>query len=130
MITQNSHSLGLFNGDVGVLWNDESSNLKAYFEHREGKSFDINMLPKFEPVYAMTIHKTQGSEFDEVVIILPDEINQSLTKELLYTGITRAKRRLTIIADDSVLKTTIKKKVERSSNIKELIENLENSSDN
>jgi exodeoxyribonuclease V alpha subunit len=88
------------------------------------------MLPKFEPVYAMTIHKTQGSEFDEVVIILPDEINQSLTKELLYTGITRAKRRLTIIADDSVLKTTIKKKVERSSNIKELIENLENSSDN
>ena len=130
MITQNSHSLGLFNGDVGVLWNDESSNLKAYFEHREGKSFAINMLPKFEPVYAMTIHKTQGSEFDEVVIILPDEINQSLTKELLYTGITRAKRRLTIIADDSVLKTTIKKKVERSSNIKELIENLENSSDN
>ncbi|MGQ4005327.1 exodeoxyribonuclease V subunit alpha [Francisellaceae bacterium CB300] len=130
MITQNNHSLELYNGDVGVLWNDESSNLKAYFEHREGKSFAINMLPKFEPVYAMTIHKTQGSEFDEVVIILPDEINQSLTKELLYTGITRAKRRLTIIADDSVLKTTIKKKVERSSNIKELIENLENSSDN
>ena len=101
-------------------------NLKAYFEHREGKSFAINMLPKFEAVYVMTIHKTQGSEFDEIAIILPDEVNRVLTKELLYTGITRAKKKLTIIADESVLKTTITKKVKRNSNIKGLIENLEN----
>ena len=123
MIAQNSHSLELYNGDVGVLWNDEKGILKAYFEHRKGKSFAINMLPKFEAVYAMTIHKIQGSEFDEIVIILPDEVNRTLTKELLYTGITRAKKKLTIIVDNSVLKTTIKKKVRRNSNIKELIEN-------
>jgi len=124
MVTQNSRSLELYNGDVGILWSDEgsSNSLKAYFEHREGKSFAINMLPKFESVYAMTIHKTQGSEFDEIAIILPDETNRVLTKELLYTGITRAKKKLMIIADESVLKTTIKKKVQRSSNIKELIE--------
>ena len=126
MITQNSHSLELYNGDVGVLWGDDNGNLKAYFEHREDKSFAINMLPKFESVYAMTIHKTQGSEFDEIAIILPDKDNRVLTKELLYTGITRAKKKLTIIADENVLKATIKKKIKRNSNIKELIENLEN----
>ena len=129
MITQNSAPLGLFNGDVGILWNDESANLKAYFEHRESKAFAINMLPKFETVYVMTIHKTQGSEFDEIAIILPNEVNKVLTNELLYTGITRAKKKLTIISDENVLKTTIKKKVKRNSNIKELIEGLENDFD-
>ena len=128
MITQNSRSLELYNGDVGVLWKDNDGNHKAYFEHREGKPFAINMLPKFESVYAMTIHKTQGSEFDEIAIILPDKTNRVLTKELLYTGITRAKKKLTIVADESVLKATIKKKIKRNSNIKELIESLENNS--
>ena len=129
MITQNSYSLALYNGDVGILWEDAGGSLKAYFEHKEDKSFAINMLPKFESVYVMTIHKTQGSEFDEVAIILPDESNRVLTKELLYTGITRAKKKLIIVADESVLKETIKKKVKRHSNIKGLIEKLENYSE-
>ncbi len=121
MISQNSHSLGLYNGDIGVLWYDNSGNLKAYFEHLKDKSFAINMLPKFESVYVMTIHKTQGSEFDEVVIVLPDEINKTLTRELLYTGVTRAKFKLKIIANRDILTTIIKREVKRNSNIKELM---------
>lgn len=122
MITKNDYSLGLFNGDVGVIWPDEGGTLRAYFEYKDGyKAFSINTLPTYETVYAMTIHKTQGSEFDHVAIFLPDEMNQSLTKELLYTGVTRAKSKLDIIGSEKTLKDTIAKKITRNSNINGLL---------
>lgn len=122
MITKNDYSSGLFNGDVGVIWPDEGGTLRAYFEYKDGyKAFSINTLPTYETVYAMTIHKTQGSEFNHVAIFLPDEMNQSLTKELLYTGVTRAKTKLDIIGSEKTLKDTIAKKITRNSNINGLL---------
>lgn len=121
MITQNSYSLGLFNGDVGIIWPDNSGVLRAYFDGKEDRAFSLNMLPQYESVYAMTIHKTQGSEFEEIAIILPPEDNKALTKQLLYTGITRAKTKLDIIANIEVFDKVIKKNQQRNSNISRLI---------
>ncbi|MBD5784395.1 ATP-binding domain-containing protein, partial [Francisella tularensis] len=81
----------------------------------------LNMLPKNESVYAMTIHKTQGSEFDEIVIILPAEDNEALSKQLLYTAITREKYKLTIISEQSSLRDIAQKDINRNSNIRELV---------
>lgn len=121
MITQNSYSLGLFNGDVGIIWPDNTGKLRAYFDGKDAKAFSLNMLPKYESVYAMTIHKTQGSEFDEIVIILPAEDNEALSKQLLYTAITRAKHKLTIISEQSSLRDIAQKDIKRNSNISELV---------
>ncbi|APC91172.1 MULTISPECIES: exodeoxyribonuclease V subunit alpha [Francisella] len=121
MITQNSYSLGLFNGDVGIVWPDANGKLRAYFDGKQDKAFSLNMLPKHESVYAMTIHKTQGSEFDEVVIILPAEDNEALSKQLLYTAITRAKHRLTIISQYTNLNAITQKSIYRYSNIADLV---------
>lgn len=121
MITQNSYSLGLFNGDVGIIWPDNLGILRAYFDGKEDRAFSLNMLPQYESVYAMTIHKTQGSEFDEVAIILPSEDNEALTKQLLYTGITRAKTKLDVISTQKIFKAVIKKDLQRNSNIARLL---------
>lgn len=117
MIIENSYSQNLFNGDVGVVWND-----RAYFENKD-TSFTINTLPKFETVYAMTIHKTQGSEFERVCIILPNESNRVLSRELLYTGITRAKDNLDIISNKDVWARAITNKSYKSSHILKVLEN-------
>ena len=122
MITQNSYSLGLFNGDIGIIWSDSSGRLRAYFDGKDDREFSLNMLPNYETVYAMTIHKTQGSEFDEVAIILPDNDNEALTKQLIYTAITRAKRKLDIVSQLKIFNKVIKKSVTRNSNIQHLIE--------
>ncbi|MED7788455.1 exodeoxyribonuclease V subunit alpha [Francisella sp. 19X1-34] len=122
MITQNSYSLGLFNGDIGIIWPDSSGKLRAYFDGKDDRVFSLNMLPNYETVYAMTIHKTQGSEFDEVAIILPNSDNEALTKQLIYTAITRAKSRLDIVSQSKIFNKVIKKSVTRNSNIQFLIE--------
>lgn len=121
MITQNSYSLGLFNGDIGIIWPDSNGKLRAYFDGKDDRVFSLNMLPNYETVYAMTIHKTQGSEFYEVVVILPKQINKVLTRELLYTGITRAKNKLNIIADMSTLEIVVKNSLVRNSNVAALL---------
>ncbi|MFC4892015.1 exodeoxyribonuclease V subunit alpha [Pseudofrancisella aestuarii] len=117
MIVENSYSQNLFNGDVGVIWND-----RTYFENKD-VSFTINTLPKFETVYAMTIHKTQGSEFERVCIILPNESNRALSRELLYTGITRAKDNLDIISNKDVWTRAISNRSYKSSHVLKIIEN-------
>ncbi|MEY8765710.1 MULTISPECIES: exodeoxyribonuclease V subunit alpha [Francisella] len=121
MIIQNSYSLGLFNGDIGIIWPDDTGKLRAYFDGKDAKAFSLNMLPKYESVYVMTIHKTQGSEFDEIVIVLPAEDNEALSKQLLYTAITRAKHQLTIISEQSSLRDIAQKDIMRNSNIGELV---------
>ncbi|WP_150466961.1 exodeoxyribonuclease V subunit alpha [Francisella sp. SYW-9] len=122
MITQNSYSLGLFNGDIGIIWPDSSGKLRAYFDGKDDRVFSLNMLPNYETVYVMTIHKTQGSEFEEVAIILPDNDNEALTKQLIYTAITRTKNKLDIISQSKIFNKVIKKSVTRNSNIQYLID--------
>jgi exodeoxyribonuclease V alpha subunit len=118
MIVVNDYNSKLFNGDVGIIWND-----KAYFEGADNtlRELGIARLPKHETVYAMTIHKTQGSEFNHVAIILPEEHNRLLTRELLYTGITRAKSKVYIRTSKGVWADTVRKKVHRHSNINKIM---------
>lgn len=120
MINENDYSLGLYNGDIGIIWKNENGHLIAIFEQQDGEFKHIlpSRLPQYETVYAMTIHKTQGSEFQHVAMILPSNTdNQLLTRELLYTGITRAKTQITLQSKKSVWFQGVESKVSRHSGI-------------
>ncbi len=116
MITENNYNTGLYNGDVGIIWNQEGE-LSGYFPLAEGgvKRFALAKLPAYETVFAMTVHKSQGSEFDNVLIVFPDKHAEHLTKELLYTAITRAKKSVCIWGKQDVMALTIQAKVNRNS---------------
>jgi exodeoxyribonuclease V alpha subunit len=117
MVLQNNPSLHLYNGDIGICLPDkeQNNNLMVFFQHPDGaiKKFLPARLPMCETVFAMTIHKSQGSEFDEVLIVLPKTVNPVLSKELLYTAITRARKKINIVAEESVFAASINRKMER-----------------
>ncbi|MDD1614820.1 MAG: exodeoxyribonuclease V subunit alpha, partial [Methylococcaceae bacterium] len=117
MVTQNNPALHLYNGDIGICMPDkeQEGKYRVFFQRADGsvKKYLPARLPHCETVYAMTIHKSQGSEFEEVLIILPEAINPVLTKELLYTAITRAKKTVKLVADEAVFAGTVRQKVKR-----------------
>ncbi len=120
MISENDYRLGVFNGDVGLLWRNSQGHLMAVFENAQGDYDWIlpSRLPKFDTVYAMTIHKTQGSEFNHVAMVLPEQKdNKLLSRELLYTGITRAKQQLSIASNQQVWQTGVSQQVKRHSGL-------------
>lgn len=119
MVTENHYGIGLFNGDIGLLWRNESGRLLAAFQEGEDgiRWVSPGRLPRVESVYAMTIHKTQGSEFEHVVMILPDKESMVFSRELLYTGITRASKRFTLRGDESVWGAAIDNRMQRYSGL-------------
>jgi len=123
MITQNDYRQQLFNGDIGVILRDENGQLKACFYFGEELRWvGLNRIPAHETVFAMTVHKSQGSEFDAISILLPDEISPILNRELLYTAITRARKTLGILATEQVLRHTIHTRHQRESGLKHQLE--------
>jgi exodeoxyribonuclease V alpha subunit len=108
LVTRNDRDLGLYNGDVGVTLRDERGALRVWFE-TEGRLRPLapGRLGSAETVWGMTVHKAQGSEFDHVALLLPDRPTPLYTRELLYTGITRARRRLTLLSGDPALLPTL-----------------------
>ena len=125
MITQNSYSKGLFNGDTGITLT-RNGETKVYFPNSEAgseedtfKSFAPVRLPAHETTWAMTIHKSQGSEFNQVTLILPHEVMPLLTRQLIYTGITRAKEQVSIVASEAVLNAGVKTEMVRATRIAE-----------
>ncbi|MDX2447674.1 MAG: exodeoxyribonuclease V subunit alpha [Desulfobacterales bacterium] len=127
LITANDYNLGLFIGDVGIAMFFETANEKTchvYFQSGHAgtlQRFTPSRLPRHQDVYAMTIHKSQGSEFDEVLLVLPEKDNPVLTRELLYTGITRARRKLSILASESVIRSAVSKQIERTSGLRDAL---------
>ncbi|OGN61561.1 MAG: hypothetical protein A3F40_00115 [Chlamydiae bacterium RIFCSPHIGHO2_12_FULL_27_8] len=125
IINKNSYSLELYNGMLGVLLVKKNKtsyeNLKAYFLiDKEIKEFFIFELPLFEYAYAISIHKSQGSEFNEVMLIINENV-ENFSKELIYTGITRAKKNIKIISTkNTILKILSKKSVKISAISKRL----------
>jgi len=121
MINRNDYTLKLFNGDIGIILRnpDNRNELQAFFPSVEGeiRTFWPHRLPEHETVFAMTIHKSQGSEFDKVLILLPQQFSPLLTRELVYTGITRAKQRVDIWGNESVFSSAISQKISRSSGL-------------
>ncbi len=120
MVQGNDYTLGLFNGDVGIAWPDAAGRLRVFFETPEGvRAVHPGRMPAHETVYAMTVHKSQGSEFDEVLLILPRQDARVLTRELLYTGITRARRSVELWADAPIVAAAVARRVRRASGLRE-----------
>ena len=120
MITENDALHGLYNGDVGIVLKTVDGEYRAIFD-RSGEylSFPAAELPVFELAFAITIHKSQGSEYDTVLIALPeDEESRLLTKEIIYTALTRAKRTAILCGTRAVLRKALERKTERESGIK------------
>jgi exodeoxyribonuclease V alpha subunit len=122
MVARNDHAQGLYNGDIGICLLDstaETPRLKVYFELPDGeiKAVLPSRVPEHDTAYAMTIHKSQGSEFDHTLMLLPPQFSPILTRELIYTGVTRAKKQLLMYADARVLAKGIATPTERSSGL-------------
>ncbi|MGP4123705.1 MAG: exodeoxyribonuclease V subunit alpha [Sodalis sp. (in: enterobacteria)] len=119
MIVRNAPSLGLYNGDIGILLEDDEQTLRMYFSLPDGrvKAVPLSRLPEHETAFAMTVHKSQGSEFHHAALALPNQISPVLTRELLYTAVTRARVQLSLYATDEVLKYAILTKTQRRSGL-------------
>ncbi|HET7486689.1 MAG TPA: exodeoxyribonuclease V subunit alpha [Acidimicrobiales bacterium] len=117
LVTENDYALRLFNGDTGVVV-ARGDRLTAVFERR-GQLFEVSpaRLQAVETVHAMTVHKSQGSQFDEVAVLLPEPGSPILTRELLYTAVTRARRRLTVAGPESSIRAAVAHPVARASGL-------------
>jgi exodeoxyribonuclease V alpha subunit len=122
IVTRNDYQARLFNGDVGVLLaaDDAPIRLRAHFAAADGRLVELAAarLPPHESVYAMSVHKSQGSELDEVAIVLPSEPSPVLCRELLYTAVTRARKRVVLYAPAEVVGLAVSKSVERASGLR------------
>jgi len=121
MVTANDYEAGLFNGDIGLLWRAEDDSLRAWFVFTgdELRSVSIRQLPEHSCAYALTLHKSQGSEFDEVLLVLPPADSPVLTRELVYTGITRARNRVIIQGERQAFMQGCQRRVQRTSALAE-----------
>jgi exodeoxyribonuclease V alpha subunit len=121
IINQNDYQIELFNGDVGVLGAGDgaSGDLHALFSKIDGgiRRIAPSRLPSHDTVYAMTVHKSQGSEFDRVLVILPDRPSPVVTRELLYTAVTRAKKKLFLFSSEETIRAAIQTRVQRASGL-------------
>lgn len=123
IVERNSYSLGLNNGDVGLVL-PAKRGLEAFFRSGEAsfRSVPLPLLPERGPAFAMSVHKAQGSGFRHAFAILPpDPLNPLLSKELLYTAITRAKERLTLLCSEASFKAAVARRAERSSGLAEAL---------
>ncbi|MBC7962406.1 MAG: exodeoxyribonuclease V subunit alpha [Steroidobacteraceae bacterium] len=125
MVTVNDYQLKLFNGDIGIVLPDPENggNPRVWFPALEGglRSVSPVRLPTHETVYAMTVHKSQGSEFDRLLLLLPDRDSEALSRELIYTGITRAKKEVEIWGDQAVFIEAVSRKIDRKSGLGEAL---------
>ncbi|MGD0587046.1 MAG: ATP-binding domain-containing protein [Oryzomonas sp.] len=124
MVTGNNYELGLFNGDTGVLMDDPvSGRLAAWFDDPDTGLRRISplRLPPHESAFALTVHKSQGSEFDRVLLILPERVSEALSRELLYTALTRARSHVEIWGSEEVFRRTVERRTARSSGLRELL---------
>lgn len=119
MISRNDSPLGLFNGDIGIILPDEDGALRAYFQYPDGtiKGIQPNRLPLHETAYAMTVHKSQGSEFTHTALVLPKVYSPVLTRELVYTAITRAKKELSLYCGMKIIRRAIETPTKRRSGL-------------
>ena len=118
LVTENDYGLGVFNGDTGVVIDGGGGRLRAVFDRR-GQVLAVRptRLASVESLYAMTIHKAQGSQFDQVVVVLPEPGSRALTRELLYTAVTRARTSLTLIASEASVAAAVSRPIARASGL-------------
>jgi exodeoxyribonuclease V alpha subunit len=120
MVTRNNRALGVANGDLGVVVDTDAGRRVAF----PAAGHTVRLVPParleaVDTVHAMTIHKSQGSEFDEVVVVLPPMGSPLLLRELLYTAITRAKAKVTLVATADAVQAAVARPVTRGSGLAE-----------
>ncbi|WP_175912942.1 AAA family ATPase [Burkholderia metallica] len=119
MVTRNDYALGLFNGDIGVALPDAHGVLRVWFRRADGTARAVSpaALPPHETAFALTVHKSQGSEFDEAALVLPASFGRVLTRELVYTAVTRARTRVQVIGPRRVLAQAVATRTQRDSGL-------------
>jgi exodeoxyribonuclease V alpha subunit len=126
MVLENDYGLRLFNGDVGIVWQTGPENaLRAFFPTPDGglRQIAVARLPRSETAWSMTVHKSQGSEFERVLFVLPENDSRVLTRELVYTAFTRARSHLTICGTGEILKTALQRPTTRFSGLRDALWN-------
>ncbi|MBN3844459.1 AAA family ATPase [Burkholderia sp. Ac-20349] len=119
MVTRNDYALGLFNGDIGIALPDAHGVLRVWFRRADGTARAVSpaALPPDETAFALTVHKSQGSEFDEAALVLPASFGRVLTRELVYTAVTRARTRVQVIGPRRVLAQAVATRTQRDSGL-------------
>ena len=123
MVVRNDYNLKLFNGDIGIIRLTETKELRACFAGPELTLREVMplRLPEHETAYAMTVHKSQGSEFERVLLILPRDDSAVLSRELVYTGLTRASAGVELWSDPELFATAVRRKISRRSGLRETL---------
>jgi exodeoxyribonuclease V alpha subunit len=120
LVAENDYALGLFNGDTGVVVATPEGRLRAVFERRgELVAFPPIKLEAVETVHAMTVHKAQGSQFDTVALILPPADSPILTRELLYTAVTRARAQVIVAGEADAIRAAVRRPIARASGLRD-----------
>ena len=119
LITENSYRHGLFNGDVGICLRQADGNIAVFFSRggQDVRAFHPAALPAHASAFALTVHKAQGSEFDSVWLQLPRQPTRVLTRELVYTALTRARREVHVCASAESLRQALARRVQRTSGL-------------
>lgn len=121
IVTRNDYNLGLYNGDIGICLPGSPGSRERFvwFEREDGafRRYPPAMLPSHETAWALTVHKSQGSEFKEVLVVLPETDNQILSRELLYTAVTRAKEKVMIRSGASLCRQVVERLIDRQSGL-------------
>ena len=116
LVTANDYGLGLYNGDTGVTVVRDNA-LRAVIAGAERKEFATSRLSEVDTLHAMTIHKSQGSQADEVTVLLPPQDSRLLMRELFYTAVTRAKKRVRIIGPEASVRAAVARRAVRASGL-------------
>ncbi|WGE79602.1 exodeoxyribonuclease V subunit alpha [Actinobacillus equuli] len=127
LITQNSPQNNIYSGDIGIILPDEHNQLRVYFDTKVENthlSLSLSRLPEHEVAYVMTVHKSQGSEFEHTFFIMPLNSAPVITKELIYTAVTRAKQTFTLFSEEKVWKIGVRANVQRQSGLQEQLKNM------
>ena len=123
MVTANDYQLRLFNGDIGIVIPDPDGTPKVHFPSHDGGVRQLSplRLPPHETVFAMTVHKSQGSEFNKVLMLLPYADTEICTRELIYTGMTRARESVELWGEEGAFLAAVARRVERTSGLREAL---------
>jgi exodeoxyribonuclease V alpha subunit len=119
LMTRNDHQLRIYNGDVGVVVATDDGPRVAFPTPEGPRLISPSRLDATETVHAMTIHKSQGSQFRHAVVVLPTEDSRILSRELFYTGVTRAQRQVTVIGSEAAVRAAVERVVRRASGLRE-----------
>jgi exodeoxyribonuclease V alpha subunit len=119
LISENDYELALFNGDFGIIWPDEDNAPKLWLRGNDAalRKIPIARLPAHETAWALTVHKAQGSEFERIALVLPPRESAVATRELIYTGITRAREAIEVWANEDALRRAITRRIRRASGL-------------